>query len=227
MTTIEDTIQPMPTINQLDREGFAAFVLRMRKEGISDQKLMSAIEAVPRRGFVAPEYQSAAWGARTLPIECGEALEGLDLQARMINALQLENNHRVFEIGTGSGYTAAVLAHRVKRVYTIDRYRTLQRMAQHRFRQLQLNNIVTTHGDGTRTVSDGPFDRIICWAAFDAVPRIYLEHLVSGGMMVCAIGPADEPQTLMKLTKVGSRYDRDDLGMVRFQPLVSSLPAAL
>ena len=214
-------------VHEGDREGFAAFLLRMRANGLDDKALMSAIEAVPRRDFVDAQYRHVAMGPRTIPIACGETLEGLDLQARIFHAMDLDGNQRVFEVGTGSGYSAAVLAKLSKRVYTVERFKTLHHDAIHRIRHLGLGNVIAAQADGSAGSEDGPFDRIVCWAAFDAVPRHFAELLVTGGIMVCAIGPEDQPQALVRMTKIGSRFEREDIGTVRFQPIRKGVAAAL
>ncbi|MCB1381953.1 MAG: protein-L-isoaspartate(D-aspartate) O-methyltransferase [Notoacmeibacter sp.] len=211
-----------------DREGMASFVMRMRAIGIDDKRLFSAMEMTPRRAFVPAEFQSAVWSARTVPIACGETLEGIDLQGRVLAALEPADGQRVLEIGTGSGYSAAVLARLAGRVTSVERFRTLVTDAQERLRTLGLVNVVLKHGDAERAVEgEGPYDRILVWAAFDALPRNFTDLLSSGGVMVCAIGPAEEPQQLVKLTKIGSRFEREDLGKVRFQPLARGVAARL
>lgn len=211
-----------------DREGFAAFLLRMRARGIGDPALISAIESVPRRDFVAGHWQDAVWLNRMLPIPCGEALEGIDLQASIMAALMLQPGLRVLEIGSGSGYTAALLGRLAGRVLSIERYRTLVKEAGQRLGALGLDNVILRHADGSGgAVSDGPFDRIVVWAAFETLPRHFVEQLASNGAMVCAIGPAEGAQKLVRLTKIGSRFDREDIGEVRFQPLAEGLAATL
>lgn len=162
-----------------------------------------------------------------LPIECGEAIEGADLQAAVIAALALESGHRVLEIGTGSGFTAAVMARLAGRVVTIDRYRTLVEQARMRFEALGISNVIVRQADGTVGLNDGPFDRIVVWAAFDGVPRFLLDQLSSGGIVVAPIGPEEGEQVLAKLTKVGSRFEREDIGVVRLQPILSGVAAAI
>lgn len=211
-----------------ETEALAAFVLRMRAQGIDDKRLFAAIEAIPRRAFIPAEHQYAAYGARSCPIACGETIEGLDLQARLLSGLDLQGNHRVLEIGTGSGYTAAVMARMAGRVTSVERFRALFGEARDRFVTLNLPNILQRHGDAERAIEgEGPFDRIIVWAAFDALPRGYTDLLSSGGVMIAAIGGAEESQELVRLTKVGSRFERHDIGHVRFQPLIRGVAAAL
>lgn len=214
-------------VSEAEREGFAAFVLRMRSAGIDDKTLMAAMESVPRRNFVAAEYHHVALGPGTIPIACGEAIEGLDLQARIIHALQLDGSQRVLEIGTGTGYTAAVMSRLAKRVHTVERYKTLHGEAVQRLRQLGITNVVATHGDGSVGDEAGPFDRIVCWSAFDSPPRSFADHLVSAGVMICAIGGGEQAQILVRMSKIGSRFEREDIGTVRFQPIQRGLPAVL
>jgi protein-L-isoaspartate(D-aspartate) O-methyltransferase len=194
-----------------DRESFAAFLLRARGQGLNDKGIIAAIESTPRRGFVPGQWQAHAWSDRMLPIECGEAIEGLDLQARIIASLALEPSHRVLEIGTGSGFTAAIMARLAARVLTVERY-----------------NVSVRHGDGSAGVpSEGPFDRIVVWAAFETLPRNFVDQLSSGGILIAPLGVAESPQQLARLTKVGSRFDREDIATVRLQPLAHGVAAAI
>ncbi|MGB6118123.1 MAG: protein-L-isoaspartate(D-aspartate) O-methyltransferase, partial [Mesorhizobium sp.] len=204
-----------------DREGFAAFLLRMRARGIDNKQLAAAIEATPRKGFVPPQHAAQAWSDRMLPIECGEAIEGVDMQAAVIASLALDPSHRVLEIGTGSGYTAAVLSRLAARVVTVERYKTLTGLARQRFEALGITNASARHADGSGGLpAEGPFDRIVVWAAFDGMPRAFVDQLSSGGTLIAPIGPAEGQQVWARLTKVGSRFDREDIGVARLQPLI-------
>jgi protein-L-isoaspartate(D-aspartate) O-methyltransferase len=215
-------------VKDADREGFAAFLLRMRARGLADASLVSAIETAVRREFVPGQWQDAVWLDRMLPIPCGEAIEGIDLQARILSALLPLEGQRVLEIGTGSGFTAAVLGRLAGRVLSIERYRTLVNEAGPRLAARGLDNVILRHADGAAgAVGEGPFDRIVVWAAFENLPRHFVDQLASNGVMVCAIGPGDGEQTLVRLTKIGSRFDREDLGVVRFQPLATGVAARL
>jgi protein-L-isoaspartate(D-aspartate) O-methyltransferase len=211
-----------------DRERFAAFLMRMRSRGFGDANLLDAFEATPRRGFVPAAFADAAYSDRTVPIDCGEVIEGLDLQATVLHALNIDPAHRVLEIGTGSGFTAAVLSHMAQRVTTAERFRSLCEQARQRMEALRITNVTIRHADARNGLNgEGPFDRIVVWAAFDALPRAFVDQLATGGVMICPIGPAEGEQTLARLAKVGSRFERDDLMMVRFQPLGHALAAAL
>ena len=211
-----------------DRESFAAFLLRLRTKGIASKELVAAFEATPRRGFLPHQWQSAAWSDRMVPIECGEAIEGVDLQAAVIAALEIQPGNRVLEVGTGSGYTAAVMARLGGRVMTLDRYKTLVEQARQRFEKLGLGTALVRQADGGNGLpGEGPFDRIVAWTAFDSLPRPFVDQLSSGGIMIAPIGPADGEQIFSKLTKVGSRFERVDIATVRLQPIVKGVAAVL
>ena len=211
-----------------DREAFAAFLLRLRSRGIASRDLVAAFEATPRRAFVPSQWQSEAWSDRMLPIECGEAIEGVDVQAAVIAALEIQSGHRVLEVGTGSGFTAAVMAKLAGRVITLDRYKTLVGQARERFESLGIANAFVRQADGSNGLAaEGPFDRIVVWAAFEGMPRLFVDQLSSGGIMVAPIGPAEEVQALARLTKTGSRFERQDFGTVRLQPLTPGVAAVI
>ncbi|AID30534.1 protein-L-isoaspartate(D-aspartate) O-methyltransferase [Mesorhizobium sp. USDA 4775] len=211
-----------------DREGFAAFLLRLRGRGTVPKALIAAFEATPRRGFLAPHFHQIAWSDRMLPIECGEAIEGADMQAAVIAALAIEAGNRVLEIGTGTGYSAAVMSRLAARIVTIDRYKTLVEQARQRFEALGIGNVVVRQADGSGGLpAEGPFDRIVAWAAFDSLPRFLLDQLSSGGIVIAPIGPEEGEQVLAKLTKVGSRFEREDIGLVRLQPILRSVAAII
>lgn len=211
-----------------DREGFAAFLLRLRGRGTVPKALIAAFEATPRRGFLAAHFHQLAWSDRMLPIECGEAIEGADMQAAVIAALAIEVGNRVLEIGTGSGYTAAVMSRLAARIVTVDRYKTLVEQARQRFEALGIGNVIVRQADGSGGLpAEGPFDRIVAWAAFDSLPCFLLDQLSSGGIVIAPIGPEEGEQVLAKLTKVGSRFEREDIGLVRLQPILRSVAAVI
>lgn len=209
------------------RESHAAFIMRMRARGVNDTALFSAFETVRREDFLSPEWRRAAWSSGHLPIACGEAMEPIDLQASIIGALDLRGGERVLEIGTGSGFTAAVMATLGARVVSLERYRTLCIDAQARFERLGVP-VTVRHADGSKGLfAEGPYDRVVVWAAFGELPRFLGEQVASNGIVVAPMGPGDGLQVVLKLTKIGSRFEREDIGTARFQPLVAGLAAAI
>lgn len=213
---------------EAERERFAAFLLRIRGAGLDRRELVAAVEATPRAGFVPAQWQADAWGERSVPIECGQAIEGLDLQMRILAALDLQPECRVLEIGTGSGFTAAVMARLSARVLTLDRFATLVGQATRRHEALGIANVIARQADGAQGLpAEGPFDRIVAWAAHETLPRGFADQLSSGGIMIAAIGPGEGVQAVEKLTKVGSRFEREQVAQVRFQPMTPGLAQAL
>jgi protein-L-isoaspartate(D-aspartate) O-methyltransferase len=211
-----------------EREAFASFLLRLRGRGIVSRSLISAFEATPRPAFVPDRWRGAAWSEGMIPIECGEAMEGVDLQAQILDRLAIEPGHRVLEVGTGSGFTAAVMSRLAVRVVTLERYKTLADLARQRFEALGITNVFVRQADGSLGGStEGPYDRIIVWAAFDSVPRNFVDQLASNGIMIAPIGPEEGVQTLAMLSKVGSRFEREDVGEVRLQPILRGVAAAI
>ena len=211
-----------------EREGFASFMLRQRGKGTISRDVLTAFEATPRAAFLPGQFHGMAWSDRMLPIECGEAIEGADLQAAVIAALAIEPGNRVLEIGTGTGYTAAVMARLAGRVVTVDRYRTLTEQARQRFENLGISNAFVRQADGANGLAgEGPFDRIVVWAAFDAMPRAFVDQLATTGIMITPIGPEESRQTLSRLSKIGSRFEREDIGEVRFLPIAKGVAVKL
>jgi protein-L-isoaspartate(D-aspartate) O-methyltransferase len=204
----------------VEREGFAALVLRLRAEGITDIDLLTAVEQTHRSSFVPPEFAQNAYSSRSIPIECGQFMEGADLAVRLLSMLQVKPGHRVLEIGTGSGFATAVLGRLAERVISIERYKTLIASAQRRLEQLAIRNVILRQVDGSNGLpGEGTFDRIICTAAYPVMPRFFAEQLVSGGMLLAPIMVDEERCVMVRLTKTGSRFEREDLFEVPFLPL--------
>lgn len=211
-----------------EREKFAAFVMRMRGAGLDRRELVEAVEATPRSAFVPAQWSVDAWCDRSIPIECGQTIESLDLQMRVLAALDLRADSRVLEIGCGSGFTAAIMARLCARVLSLDRFRTLCEQATQRCHALGLANVLVRQADGAQGLpAEGPFDRIIVWAAYEALPRGFVDQLSSSGVMVATIGPGEDEQMMEKLTKVGSRFEREQLAQVRFQPIAAGVAQAI
>ncbi|QRM42081.1 protein-L-isoaspartate(D-aspartate) O-methyltransferase [Rhizobium sp. BG4] len=212
----------------VEKEGFAALVLRLRAEGISDIDLLTAVEQTPRSLFVPPQFTEDAYSTRTIPIECGSFVEGVDTAVRILHHLKVKPGQRVLEVGTGSGFMAAVMGRMAERVLTIDRYKTLVVNAQKRMDQLSLRNIIVRQADGSNGLQgEGTFDRILVTAAFASMPRFYTDQLVSGGSMIAPLMISDDECRMVRLTKTGSRFEREELFTVPYLPIVPRLASQL
>lgn len=212
----------------VEKEGFAALVLRLRAEGISDIDLLTAVEQTPRSLFVPPQFADDAYSTRTIPIECGSFLEGVDTAVRILHHLKVKPGQRVLEVGTGSGFMAAVMGRMAERVLTIDRYKTLVVNAQKRMDQLSLRNIIVRQADGSNGLQgEGTFDRILVTTAFASMPRVYTDQLVSGGSMIAPLMISDDECRMVRLTKTGSRFEREELFTVPYLPIVPRVASQL
>jgi protein-L-isoaspartate(D-aspartate) O-methyltransferase len=216
------------TAKLAEKEGFAALVLRLRAEGISDLDLLTAVEQTQRSLFVPPQFADDAYSSRTIPIECGSFLEGIDFAVRILHHLKLKPGQRVLEIGTGSGFTAAVMGRMAERVLSIDRYKTLTTAAQRRMESLGLRSVIVRHADGSAGMQgEGTFDRILVTAAFNAMPRFYTDQLVSGGSMIAPLMISENECRMVRLTKTGSRFEREELFEAPYLPIVPRLASLL
>jgi protein-L-isoaspartate(D-aspartate) O-methyltransferase len=179
------------------------------------------MDEVPREYFVENLYVDAAYADRALPIACGQSISQPYVVAYMTEQLAVRSGHRVLEIGTGSGYQAAILSRLAREVVTIERFRTLAEAARARLETLGYRNVEVRLGDGLVGAPDrAPFDRIIVTAACETVPQALVEQLASGGMMVLPLGPHASPQTLVRLTKSADGVRQEELIAVRFVPLL-------
>jgi len=195
------------------------FQLALRRRGISDQAVLRAMDEVPREHFVAAEFMDSAYADQALPIACGQTISQPYVVAYMTEQLDVEPQHRVLEVGTGSGYQAAVLSRLARDVVSIERYRTLADTARDRLKTLGYDNVTVIAGDGFAGVPErAPFDRIIVTAAADDVPDALVEQLAEGGKMVLPLGPRRGAQHIVKLTKTASGITRQNLIAVRFVP---------
>ncbi|MFG1212623.1 protein-L-isoaspartate(D-aspartate) O-methyltransferase [Xanthobacter flavus] len=206
----------------------AAFILRLRQRGIRDLAVLRAIELVPRPLFVDPMMRRHAYDDVALPIACGQTMSQPSLVAAMTEALGVTADQTVLEVGTGSGYQAAVLSHLAARVVTVDRYRSLVSEAQTRFEVLGLRNVTAYVGDGMNGMpARAPFDRILVTAAATDIPAALMDQLKLGGVIVAPLGAPEEVQTLVRIVKEQSGRSRTDLMKVRFVPLVPGAAATL
>ncbi|MCP4386076.1 MAG: protein-L-isoaspartate(D-aspartate) O-methyltransferase [Hyphomicrobiales bacterium] len=219
----------MPDIDPEERRvRIAELLLRLRRVGITDQRVVSAIEAVPRDVFVEAETRSEAYAERALPIECGQTISAPVIVGMMTMALDPQVEDRILEIGTGSGYQAAVLAKLSSHVYTIDRFRTLVSTAESRFKTLRLDNITTAASDGTEGWPEhAPFDKIVVTAAADAVPQALFDQLRTGGILVAPVGPPSGVQQLKRFVRTEAGVKETILADVRFVPLIPGVAERL
>ncbi len=202
-----------------------ALVGTLVDQGIRDERVLAAMGHVPREAFVDEVFAAEAYANQPLPICCGQTISQPYIVAVMTEALQLAPEHRVLEIGTGSGYQAAVLSYLCKEVHTIERHRELADQAGRRFAMLNLANIFQTVGDGTRGVPQfAPYDRIIVTAAADEVPEPLLDQLVPGGILVVPVAERPGHQVLYRITRDADGFSREKLMAVRFVPLVGGGP---
>ena len=208
----------------LDAEGLMRFVFALRSSGVTDARVLSAMERIDRALFVKGLFADRAHDDMPLPISCGQTISQPSVVGLMTQALQVNPRDTVLEIGTGSGYQAAILSQLARRVYTVDRYRRLVREASELFRQLDITNITAIATDGSFGLPEqGPFDRILVTAAAEDPPGPLLEQLKPGGIMVLPVGQSDAVQSLIKVTRSSRGFDYEELRPVRFVPLVEGL----
>ena len=200
------------------------FILGLRSKGITDARVLKAMEAIPREAFLEGTFQPRAYADTPLPIDCGQTISQPSVVAQMTQALDITPRCKVLEIGTGSGYQAAILAKLTRRVYTIERHRPLARIASKRLKALDLGNVTVVTGDGSLGLpAQSPFDRILLTAASEDPPALLLQQLRVGGIMVLPVGQSDTLQTLIKIEKSDTGLNYTELGEVRFVPLLEGI----
>jgi protein-L-isoaspartate(D-aspartate) O-methyltransferase len=198
-----------------------SLIMQLRRRGIRDTKVLRAIERVPRELFVDEAFAGHAYQDIALPIECGQTISQPFVVAYMTEKLELDPRHKVLEIGTGSGYQAAVLSYLCRRVYTVERWRELQKGAEQRLAQLKIANVTTIIGDGwLGWPPQAPFDRIIVTAAALDAPAALLDQLKEGGRMIIPLGETRDAQSLVQIDKTEEGLVETPLLPVRFVPLV-------
>jgi protein-L-isoaspartate(D-aspartate) O-methyltransferase len=212
-------VAAVPAADDVER---MEFQLALRRRGISDQAVLRAMDEVPREYFVAPGFAESAYADQALPIACGQTISQPFVVAYMTEQLEVEPQHRVLEIGTGSGYQAAILSRLAREVVSIERYRTLADAARERIKTLGYSNVTIRAGDGMAGAPElAPFDRIIVTAAAEEIPEPLTAQLAEGGIMVLPVGPRHDAQYIVKLTKApGGALTRENLIAVRFVPLL-------
>jgi protein-L-isoaspartate(D-aspartate) O-methyltransferase len=213
-----------PTFEQQPREPGAErmeFQLSLRRRGISSREVLRAMDVVPREQFVLQDYVEAAYADQAMPISCGQTISQPYVVAYMTEQLGVHRDHRVLEVGTGSGYQAAVLAQLAGEVFTVERYRTLADKARETLARLSYINVTVVAGDGLSGLPEhAPYDRIIVTAAAESVPQTLVDELVEGGIMVLPLGEHSGPQRIVKLTRTREGVSSQELIWVRFVPLL-------
>jgi protein-L-isoaspartate(D-aspartate) O-methyltransferase len=206
----------------------AKLVLGLRSNGVTDAAVLHAIESTPRDLFVPQLFQERAWEDSALPIACGQTISQPLIVGLMTQALQLKPRHRVLEIGTGSGYQTAVLARIARYVYTVERYRTLLGEAEARIKQLGLLNVISRFGDGGEGWREqAPFDRVLVTAAAPEEPRKLLAQLKPNGVLVAPVGRGPVQSLLRYVGDGKGAFVKEELGDVRFVPLLSGVAREL
>lgn len=201
-------------------------VMDLRRAGVSDTQVLSAMERTPRDAFCAPQFLDRAYDDTALPIAHGQTLSQPSVVGLMTQAAECGPRHKVLEVGTGSGYQAAVLALLCRRLYTIERHRPLLQDAERRLLGLGISNIVTRHGDGwAGWPEQAPFDRIVVTAAPDDVPGALVDQLGEGGILVIPVGREKRSQRLLRLRREPAGVVTEELAAVRFVPLVQGVAA--
>ena len=202
----------------------AKLVLGLRSGGVTEPAVLNAIEAIQRDLFVPQLFKERAWEDSALPIACGQTISQPLIVGLMTQALQLKGRHRVLEIGTGSGYQTAVLARLVRYVYTVERYRTLLGEAEARLKSLHVQNVISRFGDGHEGWPEqAPFDRVLVTAAPAEEPRRLLEQLKPNGVLVAPVGRGPVQSLLRYVGDGKGAFVKEELGEVRFVPLLSGV----
>jgi protein-L-isoaspartate(D-aspartate) O-methyltransferase len=204
------------------------FQLTLRRRGISDQALLRAMEEVPREIFVEEGDRRDAYRDSALGIACGQTISQPFVVAYMTEQLQLQKSHRVLEIGTGSGYQAAVLSQLAGRVVTVERFRALADSARKRLEKLQCSNVEVILADGLSLPAElGQFDRIMVTAAMVDIAPALLDRLDPNGVLIAPVGPHHGVQTLLRVVRTESGFDRKELVDVRFVPALPGIAREL
>jgi len=211
-----------------NREALAKFLLRLRSNGITDHRLLSAFEEIPRRNFVPVIHISDAYARGQMPIECGQSMTGVGMVAQILSSLEIERGHRVLELGTGTGYQTALLSKLGEKIVSLERFRTLREKAQGRLEQLEIKNVIVKLADGSKAEPELSIsDRIVSNFAFPDIPREFIDNIAANGIMIAPVGPVGEVQIMKKFIKIGSRLQVEDLFEVRTQHYISGISKAI
>ncbi|HYD26104.1 protein-L-isoaspartate(D-aspartate) O-methyltransferase [Brevundimonas sp.] len=206
---------------RLDDDRAGRLILGLRQQGVTDPKVLAAMESIDRAVFVHEKFLDQAWEDQALPIDCAQTISQPYIVGLMTQALDVQPRHRVLEIGTGSGYQAAVLSRLARYVYSVERYRSLLTEAERRLKELKIDNVITRHGDGgLGWPEQAPFDRIMVTAASPGEPTELLHQLKPGGILVCPVGRSSVQRLHRYVSLEDGSFRRESLAEVRFVPLV-------
>lgn len=207
-----------------DAERKMQFLFALRSRGVTDTAVLTAMENIDRGPFIRGLFANRAYEDTPLPIACGQTISQPSVVGLMTQALEVNSRDKVLEVGTGSGYQAAILSQLARRIYTVDRHRRLVREAREIFDTMELSNITAFTADGSFGLPDqAPFDKIIVTAAAEDPPGPLLAQLKIGGIMVLPVGQSDTVQSLIRVRRSETGFDYDELRPVRFVPLVEGV----
>ncbi len=196
----------------------------LRSQGITDEKVLEVMAEIPREDFIADYLRPQAYENAALPIESDQTISQPYIVAYMTQELHVKKNHKVLEIGTGSGYQSIVLARLCKRLFTIERHMPLHKSAEEMFKKFRIYNITTLFGNGMKGwIEQEPFDRIMVTAAGEEIPDELLYQLKDGGIMIIPVGGQEETQHIVRITRHGDNFDVKTLLPVKFVPLLSGI----
>ncbi len=200
------------------------FLYALRSRGVTNAAVLTAMERIDRAPFIRGYFAERAYEDMPLPIACGQTISQPSVVGLMTQALEISPRDTVLEVGTGSGYQAAILSQLARRVYTVDRHPRLVREAREVFDQMGLTNVTAFTADGSFGLPDqAPFDRILVTAAAEDPPGPLLAQLKVGGIMVLPVGQSDAVQHLIRVRRTPEGLDYDELRPVRFVPLVEGV----
>ncbi len=200
------------------------FLFALRTKGVTDARVLTAMEKTDRAMFVKGHFSARAYEDMPLPIACGQTISQPSVVGLMTQALNVQPRDKVLEVGTGSGYQAAILSHLARRVYTVDRHKTLMNNARGIFQALDITNLMAFTADGSFGLPDqAPFDRILVTAAAEDPPGPLLAQLKVGGIMVLPVGQSNSVQTLIRVNRTETGFEYEELRAVRFVPLLEGL----
>ena len=208
----------------IDPELKMQFLYALRSRGVTNSAVLTAMEKIDRAPFIKGYFAERAYEDMPLPIACGQTISQPSVVGLMTQALDVKPRDTVLEVGTGSGYQAAILSQLARRVYTVDRHRRLVREARETFEEMGLTNVTAFTADGSFGLPDqAPFDRILVTAAAEDPPGPLLAQLKVGGIMVLPVGQSDAVQHLIRVRRTEEGLEYDELRAVRFVPLVEGV----